>query len=242
MTTVRFPVVAVVALLFVTFADVAGAQNPPVRDRMLSNQVTKTYWAHAETRARMHVAPDASSRRIGRLHLDTEDGLPEVYIALRRFVDDDGRPWIKVRIPARSGPPRAWVRASDLSRLRLNRDRLVVDKRRLRATFFQRGRAVWRTRVGIGKRGTPTPAGRFWIREGFPVRGGGGGMYGPYAFGTSAYSVLSDWPGGGVIGIHGTNQPGLIPGRPSHGCIRMRNRAILWLSRHLRVGTPVRIR
>ena len=25
---------------------------------------------------------------------------------------------------------------------------------------------------------------------------------------------LSDWPGGGVIGIHGTNQPQLIPGRP----------------------------
>ena len=31
-------------------------------------------------------------------------------------------------------------------------------------------------------------------------------LYGPWAFGTSAYSVLSDWPGGGVVGIHGTNQ------------------------------------
>ena len=48
-----------------------------------------------------------------------------------------------------------------------------------------------------------------------------GGSYGPWAFGTSAYSVLSDWPGGGVIGIHGTNQPHLIPGRPSHGCVRV---------------------
>ena len=34
---------------------------------------------------------------------------------------------------------------------------------------------------------------------------------------------LTDWPGGGVVGIHGTNQPELIPGRPSHGCIRVPN-------------------
>jgi hypothetical protein len=33
-------------------------------------------------------------------------------------------------------------------------------------------------------------------------------------------------PGGGVIGIHGTNQPYLIPGWPSHGCIRVANRPI----------------
>ncbi|MEA2125974.1 MAG: hypothetical protein QOI80_2756, partial [Solirubrobacteraceae bacterium] len=60
-------------------------------------------------------------------------------------------------------------------------------------------------------------------------------------FGTSAYSSLSEWPGGGVIGIHGTNEPGLIPGRPSHGCIRVPNGAITRLVRLMRVGTPVRI-
>jgi lipoprotein-anchoring transpeptidase ErfK/SrfK len=61
--------------------------------------------------------------------------------------------------------------------------------------------------------------------------------------GTAAYSgVLTDWPGGGVIGIHGTNQPGLIPGRPSHGCIRMRNRDIKRLYALTPVGTPLRIK
>lgn len=63
--------------------------------------------------------------------------------------------------------------------------------------------------------------------------------YGPYAFGTGAYSTLSDWPGGGVIGIHGTNQPGLIPGAPSHGCIRVPNGAISRLWPLLPIGTPV---
>ena len=63
------------------------------------------------------------------------------------------------------------------------------------------------------------------------------------AIGTSAYApTLSDWPGGGVVGLHGTNEPGLIPGRPSHGCIRLRNRDILTLYRLAPTGTPVDIR
>ena len=66
-------------------------------------------------------------------------------------------------------------------------------------------------------------------------------IYGPYAFGTSDYSVLSEWPHGGVVGIHGTDQPSLIPGRPSHGCIRMRNHDIVYLARHLPIGAPVHV-
>jgi lipoprotein-anchoring transpeptidase ErfK/SrfK len=41
------------------------------------------------------------------------------------------------------------------------------------------------------------------------------------------------------VGIHGTNQPGLIPGRPSHGCVRVPNRKILQLKQLMPVGTPV---
>ncbi len=63
-----------------------------------------------------------------------------------------------------------------------------------------------------------------------------------WAFETAAYSVLSDWPGGGVIGIHGTDEPWLIPGRPSHGCIRVPNTAVRQLARLMPTGTPVRIR
>jgi lipoprotein-anchoring transpeptidase ErfK/SrfK len=73
------------------------------------------------------------------------------------------------------------------------------------------------------------------------MRVDGSTIYGPWAFGTSAYSVLSDWPGGGVVGIHGTDQPELIPGRPSHGCIRVPNRDIHRLARLMPIGTPVRI-
>jgi lipoprotein-anchoring transpeptidase ErfK/SrfK len=64
-------------------------------------------------------------------------------------------------------------------------------------------------------------------------------FYGPVAFGTNARSpVLTDWPGSGFIG---TNRPELLPGRVSHGCIRLRNSDILALARLMPVGTPVTI-
>jgi lipoprotein-anchoring transpeptidase ErfK/SrfK len=93
----------------------------------------------------------------------------------------------------------------------------------------------------MGAPGTPTPTGSFWIREKFRVRGNS--IYGTRALGTSGYSdTLTDWPGGGVIGLHGTDAPELIPGRPSHGCVRLRNRDIERLYALAPVGTPVLIR
>ena len=44
-----------------------------------------------------------------------------------------------------------------------------------------------------------------------------------------------------MVGIHGTDEPQLVPGRPSHGCIRMRNGDITRLWRMVEVGTPIEI-
>jgi lipoprotein-anchoring transpeptidase ErfK/SrfK len=94
--------------------------------------------------------------------------------------------------------------------------------------------------VGVGQAHWPTPRGEYYIRMKLCCYGNP--TYGPYAFGLSARSaVLTDWPGGGYIGIHGTNAPGLIPGRISHGCIRMRNESITRLNRLMPVGTPVTV-
>ena len=132
------------------------------------------------------------------------------------------------------------MRRESLAGFNVVRTALRVDKRRLQAVLFRRGRKVWTARIGIGAPASPTPSGVFYIRERLkPPRGS---FYGTWAFGTSAYSRLTDWPGGGVVGIHGTTQPGLIPGRPSHGCIRLRNRDISRLARLMPIGTPVHVR
>ncbi len=44
------------------------------------------------------------------------------------------------------------------------------------------------------------------------------------------------------MGIHGTNQPELIPGRPSHGCVRVPNPKINKLAKLMPIGTPILIK
>jgi hypothetical protein len=216
-----------------------GARGPLGTER-LSDDRTITRWAHPRKAVKIRLYPWRSARSFARVHRRTEDGFPEVYVALRSYVAEDGEPWIEVPVPMRPNGRRGWIPRSALGRLRIVRTRLVVDRRSLTATLRRKGRVVWRSRVGVGAPGTPTPRGSFYVRELLRVPSPDG-LYGPYAFGTSAYSVLSDWPGGGVVGIHGTNAPWLIPGRPSHGCVRVPNPQIRRLARLMPIGTPVRI-
>ena len=121
------------------------------------------------------------------------------------------------------------------------RTRLVVDLDDLGATLLRNRRTIFQAPIGVGQSAWPTPTGEFYIRN--RLTNYDNPFYGPLAFGTSARSaVLTDWPDGGFVGIHGTNQPELLPGRVSHGCIRMRNEDILELGRLMPIGTPVTIR
>ena len=192
--------------------------------------------------------PGAAARRARRrralarrLHLFTEDGFPEVELVARTWSGPDGERWYEIHEPHKPHALTGWVRAHSLTPPRAVRTRFVVDRRTRRATLSRGGRVIWRAPVGVGAPATPTPPGHYWIREKFPVSGDG--LYGTRAFGTSDYSPYeTDWQEGGIVGIHGTDAPQLIPGRPSHGCVRVRNGAIERLYRLMPVGTPVIIR
>jgi len=93
--------------------------------------------------------------------------------------------------------------------------------------------------VAIGAPGMPTPLGLFYVQDGF--RPTADPILGAYAFETSAYSRLSEWPGGGVVGVHGTDTPALIGQAVSHGCVRLRNADIEYLRTRVPPGTPVKI-
>jgi L,D-transpeptidase catalytic domain len=207
----------------------------------LSNETTFTRWANAVTRANAYTRPSADSRRVGRLRLLTEDGFPEVYVLLSGRRDAQGANWVRLRLPQRPNNVTGWVRRRTLGQFQLLHTRLVVSRRTLHVTLYDRGKRRFQAPVGMGAPITPTPAGSFWIREKFHVSGNP--LYGTRAMGTAAYSnALTDWPGGGVIGMHGTSEPGLIPGRPSHGCIRLKNRDIERLYALTPIGTPLLIK
>jgi hypothetical protein len=245
---VRRVTVALCAGIVLTTAPAADARGPrpitatgPLGNERLSDERTVTRWANSVRTAPVRAHHSGRSRHVARLRALTEDGVPEVYLALRSHRARGNRLWVRVRIPGRPNGRKGWVPRDALGRLHAVTTALRIEKARSRATLRRRGRIVWRSRIGHGAPGMATPSGRFYIRERLDNRGGDP-VYGPVAFGTSAYSALSEWPGGGVIGIHGTNQPWLIPGRPSHGCIRVPNAAIRRLARRMPIGTPVRIR
>jgi hypothetical protein len=221
-------------------AAAALALAPPADATPLSGRHHVT-WASADAPWRVWTGAGAGARTITRLRLFTEDGYPEVYLVVAERVDAHGRHWVRLRYPRRPNGTLGWVRRDALGGFHVNRELLVIDRRRMRAALYERGRAVWRAAVGVGKPSTPTPAGFFWVREKFPVFPLGS-IYGNFALGTAAYSRLTDWPGGGVVGVHGTNMPWLIPGRPSHGCVRVRDPDMARLYRRIEIGTPIRIR
>ncbi|HET9324635.1 MAG TPA: L,D-transpeptidase [Gaiellaceae bacterium] len=188
-----------------------------------------------------HAAPSEGSRIVGRLKRITPEHVPHVLFLSRGLIDGRGRYWVRVPLPQLPNGKSGWIPREALGPFVELDTHLVIERARLRATLYKHGRPVFRTIVGVGQPRWPTPAGRFYVRE--RLTGFTDPIYGSLAFGTNGRSaILTDWPGGGFIGIHGTNQPEILPGRVSHGCVRMRNPAIRRLDRLMRVGTPVTIR
>ena len=188
--------------------------------------------------ARAH-GPGYALPDLAHLHLFTEDGLPEVYELIAQEIDRYGTTWVHIDVPMRPNGVTGWVPEDDLTSYHVVRSLLLVNLTTKRLTLFNKGKVVFRAPVGVGKPSTPTPTGRFWVREKFPVKPPVP-LYGPYAIGTSDYSTTeTDWPGGGIIGIHGTDQPSLVPGDPSHGCVRLHNADITRLYPLVQIGTPI---
>jgi hypothetical protein len=202
--------------------------------------VNDTYrWAKLLRGTVARSGPGRSASVVDRIPFLTPENTQNLVglLELRRI---KGKEWVKVRLAKLPNNSVGWVRRSDLGAFRLIRTRLIVSRSALTATLYRAGKKVFRAPVGVGQSHWPTPRGEYYIRMKLCCYGNP--IYGPYAFGLSARSaVLTDWPGGGFIGIHGTNAPGLIPGRISHGCIRMRNGDITRLNAMMPVGTPVSV-
>ena len=222
---------------------IAPMTQPPTTPStvVLSNETTVTTWAHPVEEARIREHPASTSRTIARIRLETEDGLPEVYLVMSRFTDAEGRVWLCVRVPGRPNGRIGWLGQSALGELHVTHWLIEVSLSHRRLRAYYSGKLRFTALVGVGKPSTPTPPGHSWIRERIRVRSRSN-PYWPYALGTSDYSTLTEWPGGGVIGIHSDlGQPQLIPGAPSHGCVRMRDPDIAWLATRVQLGTPVHI-
>ena len=207
----------------------------------LSSGATATYrWAFVIRRVVARSAPSRTSAPVARLRLLTPEKTTNLVQALEGRRTASGV-WVRVRLAILPNNSTGWVPRRALGSWRTVRTHLLVDRTRLTLTLYRAGKPVFWANVGVGRPESPTPPGEFFVRN--MLYGFDAPVYGPIAFGTSARSsVLTEWPGGGFIGIHGTNEPDLLPGRVSHGCVRLRNGDMLRLARVLPVGTPMTVR
>ncbi|MFF7292450.1 L,D-transpeptidase [Microbacterium sp. NPDC008134] len=148
--------------------------------------------------------------------------------------------WLQVQLAQRPNGSLGWVRA-DAVQLSTTSYALVVTTSTNTLDLYEGGELRQSYPAATGTGGTPTPKGQFAITELLAPTNSG---YGPYAYGTTAFSdVLNSYGGGpGQIGLHGTDDEGSIGSDASHGCVRMANADITALAQLLPLGTPLQVR
>lgn len=210
---------------------------PPTPLRLSERETAR--WAVVQSSVAARAKPTFDSPVVTRLGRLTPEGTSNLVLVLATESRGSGV-WVQARLPVLPNGTTGWVPRSALGGYRFVHTHLVVDRERMSAVLYRQGRPVFHADVGVGKAAWPTPRGQFYIRN--KLVSYWSPAYGPFAFGTSARSVLTDWPAGGFIGIHGTDRPDLVPGRVSHGCIRLRNSDIVRLAHLMPIGTPLTIK
>lgn len=227
---------ALISLAFAASANAAPAPDPYRLTPDLAHLARVVAPTHA-------LAQPGSGRIVMEVSPLAEWGGGEVQYLVLRSTLHDGQRWLEVRLPERPNSDAGWIRA-DLTRDSTTPWRIEVSTAAARVTVERAGRVVKRFAAVVGKPSTPTPLGLFAIDE--PIRQPAGSELGPWALFLTAHSrVLDDYGGGpGRIAIHGRAGPLLadpLGSKASHGCIRVANANVRWLSRVAVDGTPVQV-
>ena len=174
----------------------AGVTGPFGHER-LSDERTVTRVGFPTGRYSVRSGPGKRYRTTDKLRFYTEDNAPETYLVLRSVVAADDKVWFQIRVPKR---PNGSGLGAALRPAPAHGDHALRARQEP-----PEGQAAQERREGLAVLGRhrrprhPTPSGNYWVRERLSNLGGNA-AYGPWAFGTAAYSRLSDWPGGGVGG------------------------------------------
>ena len=167
------------------------------------------------------------------------DFRPQEMFAVRKATGSDGEVWYRVSIPMRPNGTYGWIPANTVS-LKPTHSQIVINLNRRTIDLYRFGKHKWHGPVAIGAPGKETPVGHYYVATRFvPYHDT---FLGVFAEETSAYSKLTEWPGGGVVGIHGTSLPQLLGQAVSHGCVRVSNTTARRLRTLAPLGTPIWIK
>jgi hypothetical protein len=229
-------IVLAIACAF-AFAPYAGAEaaKPSQVDVVGAGTIN---WRQVTVLAR----PKAGAARVAVLKQFRADFRPQYVLALGAVRTKGGKAtWYRIGVPGRPNGRTGWVRASALE-LHPVKKRLIIYRGARKFEFWDGARVVRTGKVAVGAPGAETPLGLFYVTDKFdPAIDPDWAILGAFAFETSAYSKLTDWPGGGIVGVHGTPWPQLLGQAVSHGCIRLHNDDVSFLHNRVPLGTPVKI-
>jgi lipoprotein-anchoring transpeptidase ErfK/SrfK len=183
-------------------------------------------------------APSPRGRVIKVMRSFRPDFRPQEIFAVGKRVGKDGSLWYRISVPMRPNGTYGWIPATAVD-LKPTVSKIVVHVDSRKIDIYRNAKHVWHGEVAVGAPGRETPRGHYYVTARFvPYKDP---FLGVFAVETSAYSKLTEWPGGGVVGIHGTDMPWLLGQAVSHGCVRVSNQTARALRRYAPLGTPILI-
>jgi lipoprotein-anchoring transpeptidase ErfK/SrfK len=181
--------------------------------------------------------PSDTARRVTMLHQFRSDFRAQYVLAISGRIDKHGVAWVKLRLQLRPNGRFGWIKASAVHLTPMH-NLLLVHRGQRKIDILHDGVVVAEAPVAIGSPGRETPLGKYYVTARFVPDDP---FLGVFAVETSAYSKMTEWPGGGLVGIHGTSAPQLLGQAVSHGCVRVSNETATLLRRWAPLGTPISI-
>jgi lipoprotein-anchoring transpeptidase ErfK/SrfK len=234
-------IVAAAGVFVATRDSDQAAPKPPPTLPANSSGISTSY-AAAPLRAAVtkggdvavYASPDANTPPTTTLSKETEYTLPRSFLVFDQFQD-----WLHVYLPIRPNDATGWIKAADVNITPLDYQ-IKVSLAERKLWLMKNGVVQFDAPAAIGTDENPTPTGVFYYTDPLDLKNDPGTAYGVFAIGLSGHSnTLSEFAGGdGQIAVHGTNDPGNIGNKVSHGCVRVNNDIILKLAT-LPLGTPV---
>jgi lipoprotein-anchoring transpeptidase ErfK/SrfK len=183
-------------------------------------------------------APNAHAPRVLVLHQFRPDFRQQEVLALGATHSADGQLWYRLSLPMRPNNTTGWVSARQVELHHVS-NRILINIASRKLQVLNGNHVLYTTTVAVGAPGMETPVGHFYVAARFvPYQEP---FLGVFAVETSAYSKLTEWPGGGVVGIHGTSAPQLLGQAVSHGCVRVSNQTAEAMKKLAPLGTPITV-
>jgi lipoprotein-anchoring transpeptidase ErfK/SrfK len=216
----------------------APAASSPRATPAATVRVTSSFPAAGEllvNAVAARIGPNPHARVIKVMRQFRPDYRMQVLLADSTRLGTDGKPWYRISVPMRPNGTMGWIPARSVS-LSPTPSKIVINRSARTIDVYRGGRQALHATVAIGAPGMETPVGHYYVAARFVPEDS---FLGVFALETSAYSKLSEWPGGGVVGIHGTSAPQLLGQAVSHGCVRVSNETAAALKRLAPLGTPI---